>query len=283
MKWLEPKVECIEQRNGYNGILKQIERAGRTCYKSESNITDDSAQLFFDRLVKNGHLAMLEHGTVYLEYTSKKNGNKFTHKYTSNPYTRVREQPLNAKYEIDTTDWVYTKFYITTNMRVIVENGWEDDVKKYGCIEPSCFHYERHTFRITTDRAIANEIVRHRKDSYAQESTRWINYTKDKFGGITFTYPYWYEEDTLRGWLKRRVLNFAYKVSELSYKALIRLGCIAEQARVVLPLGLKTELVMTGFGDDLNDFVNKRLKGSTGKPHEDIRRIAEQISNKYYY
>lgn len=66
MKLINSSFEIIEQKPGLEGLYKQIEMAGRTCYKSENNITEDSAKGFVDRMIKSGHGAMLEHGTVYL-------------------------------------------------------------------------------------------------------------------------------------------------------------------------------------------------------------------------
>ena len=66
MKLIKPSFEILEQLPGLEGMYKQIELAGRTCYKSEDKITEDSAKEFVDRMIKSGHGAMLEHGTVYL-------------------------------------------------------------------------------------------------------------------------------------------------------------------------------------------------------------------------
>ena len=72
MKVNNYKVEILPQSKGLEGIYKQIELAGRTCYQSQYKITEDSAKGFVDRMTKSGHGAMLEHGTVYLylEYNS---------------------------------------------------------------------------------------------------------------------------------------------------------------------------------------------------------------------
>ena len=67
MKLIEPKVELIQQQPGLVGMYKHIERCSRTCYKSEDNITEDSYKKMYDNLVQRGHLAMLEHGTIYLK------------------------------------------------------------------------------------------------------------------------------------------------------------------------------------------------------------------------
>ena len=71
MRLCKPHFEILEQQPGLEGIYKQIELVGRTCYKSEDKITEDSAKEFVDRMIKSGHGAVLEHGTVYLRYDFK--------------------------------------------------------------------------------------------------------------------------------------------------------------------------------------------------------------------
>lgn len=81
MKLIKPSFEIIEQQPGLEGIHKQIELAGRTCYKSEDKITPDSAKSFVDRMVKSGHGAMLEHGTVYLKIPMEEYKKNYKNKY----------------------------------------------------------------------------------------------------------------------------------------------------------------------------------------------------------
>ena len=168
MKLIKPSYKIIEQEPGLDGIYKAIESAGRTCYKSEDKITDTSAKEFVDRIIKSGHLAMLEFGTVYLNIpvTAFVDGepqpslDKTIGKYLNNPYTKAVP---NNKYAPE-------EYFITTNYRHIVENGWLDDLK-YLC-KPTEFHEKRVCVKFTTDRGTANELVRHRTFSYSQESTR---------------------------------------------------------------------------------------------------------------
>lgn len=87
MKLIKPSWKILEQESGIDGIYKAIERAGRTCYKSEDKITENSAKPFVDRMVKSGHGAMLEHGTVYLKLTPSEI--HIYHKYRDNPYTNI--------------------------------------------------------------------------------------------------------------------------------------------------------------------------------------------------
>lgn len=168
MKLIKPSFKIWNQPAGLEGVYKQIEKVGRVCYKSEDKMTEDSAKPFVDRMIKSGHGAMLEHGTVYLMKESEfinthihpEEGEEQEYnslfKYYDNPYSYVVEKDNIA--------------YITTNLRVLVENGWLDDLK-YLC-EPTEFHEKRITVHFVCDRGISHEFVRHRVFSFAQESTR---------------------------------------------------------------------------------------------------------------
>ena len=168
MKLINSKVEILEP-TGYtiDDIYKQIEIAGRACYKSEDKITPTSAKEFVDRMIKSGHGAMLEHGTVYLDMPNSAGNYNLVPFFASNPYSKVVIKSLD--------DRVHN--CITTNFRVIVENFAEEyipDVLQYIC-EPTEFHEKRISVRWTCDRGVSHEFVRHRVFSFAQESTRYVN------------------------------------------------------------------------------------------------------------
>ena len=162
MKLIKPSFEILDQQCGLEGIYKQIEIAGRTCYKSEDKITEDSAKGFVERMIKSGHGAMLEHGTVYLKFETMKSTIHPLDKYYHNKYSKVcTEEGLTKQTKI---------VFVTTNYRVLVENGWLDDLQ-YIC-EPTEHHERRITVRFVCDRGVSHEFVRHRVFSFAQESTR---------------------------------------------------------------------------------------------------------------
>ena len=184
MRLINSKAEILKPTGyTYDDICKNIEIAGRTCYKSEANITEDSAKKFVDRMIKSGHGAMLEHGTVYLDIFNS----KAIEHYVMNKYSKI--------YSVVTEISPYTgdgviHNYVTTNLRVLVENGWLDDLK-YKC-EPTKYHEKRITVRFTLDRVTGESFLRHRVFSFARESTRYCNYSKDKFGnGLTYIIPSW--------------------------------------------------------------------------------------------
>ena len=153
MQLINSKVEIIPQEQGLLGVYKQIELAGRTAYKSEDRITEDSAKQFVDMLIGRGHTAPLEHGTIYLKFDTCGIFNQLEErweKYRNNPYSKVVIYDWNV--------------YVTTNARVIYEHGWEDDLK-YLC-EPTEHHKRRITAKFICSRSISHELVRHRTFKY---------------------------------------------------------------------------------------------------------------------
>lgn len=160
MRLIKSSYEIWQQPSGLEGIYKQIERVSRVCYRSEDKITEDSAKPFVDRMIKSGHGAMLEHGTVYL-YTDYRypNFGKMIDRYTNNKYSKCNYFPTFP-----------SRAYISSNLRVLVENDWLDDLK-YLC-EPTKYHEKRICVKFICDRGVSHEFVRHRTMSFAQESTR---------------------------------------------------------------------------------------------------------------
>lgn len=142
-------------------ILKHIEFLGRTCYKSEGKITNDSAEAFVKMLIKNGHESVLEHESI--------------------------------------------------------------------------------TVKFICDRGISHELVRHRIASYTQESTRFCNYSKDKFNNeITVI-----DQDFIEGSAVRNMWLTLCKEAENCYFHMLKCGTTPQEARSVLPTCLKTELIVT--------------------------------------
>ena len=266
MKLCKPLFEIWEQSAGLEGVYKQIEKVGRVCYKSEDKITEDSAKPFVDRMIKSGHGAMLEHGTVYLQYETAKSAINPLTKYHLNKYSKVKAKEGATEETM--------KLFVTTNLRVLVENDWLDDLQ-YIC-EPTEFHEKRITVHFTADAGVMREFFRHRVFSMAQESTRYCNYLRDKFSNsITVIYPSWLkEEEELEFEEDMRVIE------ELYFKWLNK-GWTAQQARVFLPLGVKAEAVMTGFTSDFKHFFDLRARGTTGAPHPQAKELAEPLMKEF--
>ena len=277
MKLIKPKAELLIQRPGLEGVYKQIELAGRTCYKSEDKIMENSAKPFVDRLIKSKHLAMLEHGTVYLKMPSRGSAVRTADhnylNYIDNKYSKTSETT-------DPDGFAYC--YVTTNLRVLVENNWIDDLK-YIC-EPTKYHEKRYTFRLITSIGVTRELNRHRVNSIAEESTRYCNYSKDKFGNeLTFIIPTWCKtlkpgkvECSPEG-ITPNEYNFLRNLFQVedTYLTLVESGLQAQQAREVLPLCLKSEIIHTAFESDWTHFFDLRLRGTTGAPHPNMKQLAE--------
>lgn len=287
MKLINPSVQLLEQGPGLQGIYKQIELAGRTCYKSENKITENSAQTFVDRMINSKHYAMLEHGTVYLtvpgesepdeigqcSYIPIEKGNYSMNAYSKRDFEHFDQKPNEVQSEFCKVI-PRTRKHITTNLRVLVENGWLNDLQYV--TEPTEFHERRYTFRIITSIGITRELIRHRVFSFANESTRYCNYSKDKFDGeVTFIKPYWLGDSDAP---ETVVLIDSLEKAEIEYHRLVAEGLPAQAAREVLPLATKSEIIMTGFKSDWDRFLDVRLKQSTGPVHPDMLIIAKMIN-----
>lgn len=280
MKLIESSVQIIEEKDPY----KMIELAGRTCYKSEDKITENSAKEFVDRMIKLGHGAMLEHGTIYLKIDKTEDGHLpparlYWSDGNHKKYTKVRKHG--------------NSIYVTTNLRVIVENNRLDDLQYQ--VEPTEHHEKRITAKFICDRGVSHEFVRHRVFSFAQESQRYCNYSKDKFNNeLTFIKPTWLNIPTgdYTYWdgdwcdidnMKIQLPsdngiadNFLWCLNNagMQYRLLINKGLKPQEARAILPNATKTELVMTGFESDWEHFFELRCSGAA---HPDARKLADKL------
>ena len=292
MKLIDSSVEILSQYEGIEGVFKQIEIAGRTCYKSEDKITEDSAEKFVQKMIDSKHGAMLEHGTVYL-LASTYDPIDYAF-YDTNPYSKCIIYGGN--------------YYITTNYRVLVENKKLDDLK-YICQLPTIWHELRVSVRFICSRAITHELVRHRVFSFGQESQRYCAYNKDKFGNqITFIIPQWIYDvrNELATCVDPLTLEHQTYLKDLTGESLVRqLGCLdrtvaawynrlqdlekdylwmlntdegyklkPQEARGLLPNDCKTEIVMTGFLSDWDHFFDLRCAPSA---HPDMQKLANEL------
>lgn len=270
MKLINQSYE-ICKTHGYTlqDIYKDIERAARVSYKSEDKITEDSAEKMVKRLINMKHYSPLEFGTVYLKMPMAQL--HFTCiKYEKNQFSKTI---MSDGY-----------FYVTTNYRVIIENGWENDLQ-YMC-KPTKHHQRRTTVKFITNRAMTHELVRHRSMSFMQEGQRYCNYAKDKFGNqLTYIIPVQCTEDIPNNtelkdnididnfvWAKNdngktlkvnkltQGMLYLFYDTEVHYIGLINLGWKPQEVRAILPNATKTELYMCGFNDDWDHFFDLRDK-----------------------
>ena len=300
MKLINSSFGILEQKPGIEGIYEMIELAGRTCYKSTRK-EGTTAKDFVDRMINSKHYAMLEHGTVYLKI--RKGTYAYSHyvvvcepdddfmsssrELSYRPYTKVNIQD----------DYIY----VTTNYRVLVENGWLNDLK-YLC-EPTEYHEKRVTVKFTTSNGIMREFTRHRSHSFAVESTRYCNYSKNKFNNeIQCVIPSWcknmvngnsYNWELVHDYNIRQTeglsevearLIMSWCYSEAHYLMLTNKGILtAQQAREVLPLATKCDMVMTGFVSDWKYLFRLRTSifAETGKPHPDMSNLCDPLYKEF--
>lgn len=311
-------------------LLKRVETAGRTCYKSESNITDESAIGFVNQLIDRTHFAMLEHGEVTIvchlneEYGPTENMLSLGYHI---PYSREGTYDLR-----DTLDGVHTYGFLTLSLRHVFDESmkvpsWLTEPLKYAVMnrkDPDYEHVEfspelvtpftctvvynlehylhdlyntiksdtlnqeviktiwrthsSYSFKFVTDRGVSHEIVRSRV-SFAQESTRYCNYSKDKFGNeLTFVYPSTWDE-----WPEEAKNMFLLECRniESSYMRMLNLDLKPQQARAILCNALKTEIIMTACHERWEHFFDIRVKGTTGAPHPDMKFVASIAYEQY--
>lgn len=292
MKVIEPTAEVWKQNEGIDGIWEHIARCTRVCYQSQPR-TEESAKDFVYRTIlsnkdmNKNHTAMLEHGTVYLTI----------------PTYVYDELDMVSKYGINNYSKVVfgTESYITTNMRVLVENNWLDGLKYLS--KPTEYHVKRYTACFTTNIGVSREFNRHRVNSISEESTRYCNYAHPKFGnGINISKAsddfcnlsrdYYNTKDWI-GYMDR-ILNrenpnmsavdwyiFGLLTCEQVYLNMINLGAKPNQARRILPLATKTQLVHTAFLDDWRHFFDLRVAGISGTPHPDAKEVASKLLNEF--
>ena len=306
MKLIEPSVNLINDPNP----LKKIEIAGRTCYKSDSEYTNESSIKFYRAMSDRRHYAMLEHGNLTFKISGLKEGQLdssllsipyLIYSYVDNNYlitiscshiSRLDDIICDSMSEVaksilhDMRHLFYIYYILDSNERVGV--NWIEghgikvtlitDINDIIDLGPDIFKQHAHlTFKFICDRGVSHELVRHRC-SVAQESQRYCNYSKDKFGNeITFIIPYnfekWPEEAQ---WAFKRSLEY----SERKYLELIEHNMPPEKARGVLPNATKTEVILTMPIAQWVHFINLRSVGSTGKPHPDMKILADQVATK---
>lgn len=287
-----PQFEIWNQEPGMDGIYRQVERAGRVCYKSEDHCTAESARPFVERMIKSDHTAMLEHATVYLLY---RDGETASAEQGGDAAVEAWQRYERNKFsKVSTVDGCH---YVTTNLRVLAENQWLADLDHL--TEPLAHHERRVTVHFTTQIATTREFNRHRANSMAEQSTRYCNYSKDKFGNeISINIPEWVralsveepaqidflelakkvtegQADDYENWL------FANLAAERAYLNLIAAGRKPQEARAILPLDTNTELIHTAFVSDWKHFFDLRAKGTTGAPHPDAKVLALPLYEEF--
>lgn len=274
MKLIKQSFEILEQTDySLKGIKQFIERCGRVCYKSEDRITDSSYEKFVDMLINKDHARPLEFGTVHLLIPES----DFKEAYAS-----------LVEIGLDNCDWLQYcyyqgSYYVTTNYRYYLDIiKFVPSMQKYFSETYSKYYPKRYTVHFIISRGIMDEFRTHVTLSHLAESTRYCNYSKGKFNNeLTFVQPNWLSDEHIIDY-KEKTEHHPYfamlKREEQDYLTLINNGWIPQQAREVLPLSIKSELISCGFGSAWNNFFYRRCAKDA---HPMAREIAIPLQDKF--
>lgn len=268
MKLIKQSFEFINQTDfSLVGIKKYIERCARVSYKSEDKITDTSYEKFVNMLESRGHDRPLEFGTVHLKMPEPEFRSLTDILTSSRTYN-----DLWMHYKIvETWEEGYT-VYLTTNYRYY-KLMWNqmNTLSEYFDEVDSEYYPKRYTVHMVLDRGVMDEFRTHVGLSHLAESTRYCNYSKDKFGNeLTFIQPCW----DIRG---SNYIDFLQN-AEWGYFRMLKNGWTPQQARSVLPLGIKSELISCGFEDAWKNFFDRRCAADA---HPMARDIALPMHEKF--
>lgn len=284
MKLINPSVEIWEQDVTNPDTLVEamwthIARCVRVCYQVDKPKNNETEEEYVRRVIFRkpeerlaNHYSVLEHGAVYLRISDNINTpfvNRAVNILYDSPYTKRRR-----------TDHTW---YFSTNMRVLVEHDI-CNILKYAVPFNPKWHERRVTVSFITSLGIAREFNRHRVHSISEESTRYCNYGKDRFGGIAFIKPIWYTEGNGkndRECSMNSELELTCEEAEKSYLRMISWGATPQQAREVLPLCTKCKTVHTAFVDDWQQFFALRADGVSGPPHPDAEILAKPLKEEF--
>lgn len=259
MKLINQSFEILKQEDfTAKGIWKFIERCARVSYKSEYRITDDSYKKFVQMLIDNNHSRPLEFGTVHLRMNFT---NFQTFKTLLEDYNIYNDIWLKYNEVNEKNEYMY---YITTNYRYYREMcehiAWLPSYLDY---EDSPRYLKRYTVHMILSRGVMDEFRTHIGLSHLAESTRYCNYSKDKFNNeLTFIKPLWFNDNNLNAYgeisTPESLFIDALNKVETIYMSLLQKGWKPQQAREVLPLSIKSELISCGFIDAWRNFFIRR-------------------------
>nr|DAQ71145.1 MAG TPA: Thymidylate synthase complementing protein [Crassvirales sp.] len=285
MKLINQSFEILEQKDfTITGIKKFIEKCGRVCYKSEDRITDTSYEKFVGMLESRGHDRPLEFGTVHLKMPWK-TFNNFAGFCVSKGFW----DSCWIKYNID-RESEDKMVYITTNYRYYKKLGTLKplygyiDIEEFFTEEDNKFYPKRYTVHFITSRGIMDEFRTHVGLSHLAESSRYCSYDKNRFGNeLTFIIPNWVNTNCPNKEQEGpSVASIEWSTTmldaEASYMNLIKMGCTAQEAREVLPLAVKSELISCGFEDVWSNFFYRRCAKDA---HPMAREIATKVRDKF--
>ena len=288
-----------KDENAYDFLVRTIFKGNDFLGYSKINVKDRFERIlaqnsYGDVDLTSLHLSCCEHATVHLKFPTfiPSAAAMWENVYSHNKYSRSKN---NNGY-----------IYVTTNLRVIIEN-YAVDTLDFVDATPNCSYYiPRHTVCFITDIGASRELNRHRANSVSEESTRYCAYDKGKFGnGITVAKLPWipdidptdeghsYREDFFNGneifhdniieekytdnWTAVDWFFYGLQICDLVYRKTRELGWTAQQAREILPLNTKTQVVHTAFVDDWQHFIKLRFNGVSGVPHPMAKELADKV------
>ena len=278
MKLIKQSFEFINQTDfSLVGIKKHIERCARVSYKSEEKITETSYEKFVNMLESRGHDRPLEFGTVHLEIDMGPRDIIID--------TLTNRGMLNQLWWKET--YKNGKVYVTTNYRYYLAiKKVYPNIDKYFTEEDNEYYPKRYTVHMILDRGVMDEFRTHVGLSHLAESTRYCNYSKDKFNNeVTFIKPCWVNISTTDSAVYDASINGDYFIQALEdaenwYLSLLKEGWTPQQARSVLPLGIKSELISCGFEDSWENFFERR---DAPDAHPMAQEIAEPMHEEFNY
>lgn len=285
MKLIKQSFQFVNQKGfTLKDIYKHIEYCARISYKSQDKITDTSYEKFVNMLKSRGHDRPLEFGTVHLKMSNPQ--------FNALQILLIKNKVYNdcwIKYNVIDTEKEGI-CYITTNYRYYMELcRYDRGVSEYLDFSDSTLYPRRYTVHMILDRGVMDEFRTHIGLSHLAESTRYCNYSKDKFGNeITFIKPCWLDDEKLklygpyhtviRDKSPESIFIANLNNVERDYLDLIKLGWTPQQARSVLPLGIKSELISCGFKDAWENFFKRR---DAPDAHPMAQEIAKPMHQKF--
>lgn len=285
MKLIIQDFNIVNQKGfSIKDIKKHIEYCARISYKSQDRITDDSYEKFVNMLESRGHDRPLEFGTVHLKMPWK-TFNNFAGFCVSKGFW----DSCWIKYNID-RESEDKMVYITTNYRYYKKLGTLKplygyiDIEEFFTEEDNKFYPKRYTVHFITSRGIMDEFRTHVGLSHLAESSRYCSYDKNRFGNeLTFIIPNWANTNCPNKEQERPSVASiewftAMLNAEASYMNLIKMGCTAQEAREVLPLAVKSELISCGFEDAWSNFFYRRCAKDA---HPMAIEIATKVRDKF--
>ena len=276
MKLIRQDFNIVNQKGfSIKDIKKHIEYCARISYKSQDRITDDSYEKFVNMLEKRDHTRPLEFGTVHLKMILP-DFEGFIHSLLT--IGMLNNIWIKHAYKGDV-------IYITTNYRYYLDIiKYFPNVKKYFTEEDNEYYPKRYTVHFITSRGIMDEFRTHVGLSHLAESSRYCSYDKNRFGNeLTFIIPNWVNTNCpnkeQEGLSVASIEWFTAMLdAEASYMNLIKMGCTAQEAREVLPLAVKSELISCGFEDAWKNFFYRRCAKDA---HPMAREIATKVRDKF--